>query len=559
MMKNYKFILLLVLIPFANVFSQTSVSPNHYCVYFTDKNNSPFSVSKPEEFLSVKSIERRENYKIKITEQDLPVNPAYIQELKEQGFEVKKVSKWLNCAIIYTKNTKDLAKLNDLKCIKKDFVINDDIRKKAKSEKNKAPKLKDVKNDVLDTIDYYGKAENQIKMLNGHILHSRGFQGQGIVMAILDAGFYHVNSLPAFDSLWANNQILGWYDFVDGDTSVFNADNHGMQVLSTIGANMPDEFVGTAPKANFWLLRTEQGSSEYIIEEYNWVCGAEFADSVGADIIHSSLGYSDFDDNSQDHTYASMDGNTAICTIGADIAASKGILVVTSAGNEGNDEWKYISAPADGDSVLAIGAVNSKAKYAYFSSQGPTFDGRVKPDVCAQGMFSTVQGANGSITSSNGTSFSGPIVAGMVACLWQSHRELSNMEIIDAIQKSGSQYTSPDDKLGYGIPDFNFAYLYLNGMGMNLIDEHKPYLFFPNPFKNEINLNIFTSEENLPVQFVLNIYDILGKHIFSKTYEEKYFTQNTLYIDELSDLQAGTYIVQINSNYSTYNQLIIKQ
>ena len=323
--------------------------------------------------------------------------------------------------------------------------------------------MKIIKNQELENVFEYGRGDNQITQLNGHFLHNRGFRGEGITMAVFDAGFYHVNSLPSFDSIRANNQILGTRDFVDGGTEVYDADTHGMQVLSTIAANMPGQFVGTAPKAQFWLFRTEDGSSENVIEEYNWVCAAELADSVGVDIIHSSLGYYDFDDNQQDYDWEQLDGNTAVSTIGSDIAASKGILITTSAGNEGNDPWRHITAPGDADSCLTIGAVNSRGMYVYFSSQGPSADGRIKPDVCGKGMFSTVQGRTGSIATASGTSFSGPIVAGLVACLWQAFPNATNMQIIEAIQKSSTQYNNPDEKLGYGIPDFNLAYFYLKG------------------------------------------------------------------------------------------------
>jgi len=322
---------------------------------------------------------------------------------------------------------------------------------------------------------------------------------------------------------------------------------------------MPDKFVGTAPKANFWLLRTEQGSSEYLIEEFNYVCGSEFADSVGVDIIHSSLGYNDFDNESTSYKYSDMDGNTAISTIGADISAAKGIIVVTSAGNEGSDPWKYISAPADGDSVLAIGAVNSSGKYAYFSSQGPSYDLRIKPDVVAQGLFATVQGTNGNISSSNGTSFSGPIVAGMVACLKQAHMDKSNMEIINAIKMSGSQYTTPDGKLGFGIPDFNFAHLYLSGISFDNLNNSNKLMIFPNPFNEGLNIEIYTASENLPSKFQINIFDILGKNIFTKEISETETNYSTFYFDQFSCLENGTYIIQVVANNESYNRLVVKE
>lgn len=440
-------------------FSQRIVSPDHYCIYFTDKNDTPYSITKPEAFLSQKSIDRRERYNIEITSQDFPVNPNYVQQISDLGFEIVNVSKWLNCAIVYTENESLLAELENLPFVKKDSKKRK--RRKLQHEQQAPMEIKVEKNkEKFKDVYKYGKGKNQIKMLNGHDLHNRGYSGEGMTIAVVDAGFYHVNVLPAFDSLWANKQILGWYDFVDGDTDVWEEDSHGMMVLSIIGANMPGEFVGTAPKADFWLLRSENTNSEYVIEEYNWVCAAEFADSVGVDIIHSSLGYFHFDDD-QDYTYKDMDGNTAISTIGSDIAASKGMLINTSAGNSGWSKNKHISVPADADSCLAIGACWRGKVYVGFSSKGPTYDNRIKPNVSAKGAFTTIQTTDGGLGKSFGTSLSGPVVAGLVACLWQAYPELNNMEIIDAVQKTANKYSKPDEKVGYGIPDFREAFLLL--------------------------------------------------------------------------------------------------
>jgi len=427
------------------------IAPNTYLIHFKDKADSPYSIDKPEEFLSQKALDRRKKYGIKVTEQDLPVNPKYLKKLEDLGMEIHAVSKWMNLAVVYTKKKKVLKKANKLK-----FVIEKELPRPAVRDTFTRPeytknltKTTELNKDVYD----YGKGKNQAHQININELHALGFEGQGMTIAVLDAGFYHCNKLPAFDSINANKQIIGVYDFVDRDNEVYDADTHGMMVLSNIAGNIPGKLVGTAPKADFWLFRTEKASSEYITEEYFYIAAAEKADSLGCDILHSSLGYADFDDKVNSHTYADMNGNTAPITIGADIAASKGMLVVTSAGNEGNDPWKYVSAPGDADSVLTVGAVRKNGKYGYFSSRGPSSDGRVKPDVVAQGVAAAVQGTSGNVTTANGTSFSGPIMAGAVTCLWQANPSFNNMEIIQALRESSSQYSEPDSYLGFGIPD----------------------------------------------------------------------------------------------------------
>lgn len=559
-MKKIKFLFLFVIILLiANIgFSQISVSPNHYSVYFKDKKDSPYSIDKPEEFLSQKSIERRTKYNIAINNRDLPVNPSYVNGLTDLGFIIVNTSKWLNCAVVYTEDESLLAKLKYLPYVALDFEMQES-RKKRKSKKVRKAKIKNDNKEELEYAFEYGEGTNQITMLKGDRLHSKGFKGEGMTIAVMDAGFFKVNKLPSFDSLWANNQILGWYDFVDNDTSLFKSDTHGMMVLSCIGANIPGKFVGTAPKANFWLLRTENGSSEYVIEEYNWVFGAEFADSVGADIIHSSLGYSDFDDDAQDHKYSDMDGNTTVCTRGADFAAQTGILVTTSAGNEGNDPWKYISAPADADSVLSVGSVTYRGTYSYFSSQGPTYDGRIKPDVCAQGTASTVQGTSGRITTASGTSFSGPIMSGMVACLWQAHPDKTNMDIIQALQKCSNQASKPDEKLGYGVPDFDMAHLYLDGIGFNELNKNNRMRIIPNPFSEEFYIGFYSEKEYLPINYVITIYDMLGKVVSYKNYENRNEEYNIFAIPELNSEKKGIYIVQVQANNELFTQQVIKQ
>ncbi len=458
-MKNTILILLSV---FYAAISNAQIAPDTYLVYFKDKANNEYSIEKPEEFLSTRAIEHRKKFNIAITEQDLPVNKNYIDKLEKLGLEVYMTSKWFNLAVIKTSNKKLLKKVKKL-----NFVIKEPTMYKKQSTTGDtsyiAPKFDSLKVFEKDTLNY-GTSSTQAKMININYLHNMGYMGEGMQIAVLDAGFKRADKLPAFDSLFANKQILGIRDFVSKDDEVYANDSHGMMVLSTMGGNIPGELVGTAPKANFWLIRTEEAASEHLIEEYFWIAGAEFADSLGCDIIHTSLGYNDFDYKSNNHTYKDMDGDTAPISIAADIASAKGILVVTSAGNDGFSAWKYITAPADADSVLTVGAANKNRNLAYFSSRGPTYDKRVKPDAVAMGMWSVVQGNDGKISTASGTSFSGPIIAGAAACLWQANPTFTNMEIINAIRKSGDRYEKPDGNFGFGIPDFGKADAYLKSI-----------------------------------------------------------------------------------------------
>ena len=443
-----------------NAKAQYEVSQGKYAVKFTDKSQNNYTLDKPEEFLSKKALDRREKFSINFDERDLPVTQQYVDSLKGLGFKIQGVSKWLNCAVVICDSTL-LEKLQTLS-----FVDYNYQWRKQKEEKPKAeiqqlerPKIKRKKQPDLAMKLPYGKGANQVQMLNVQALHNLGFKGQGITAALLDAGFYKVNKLNSFKPMMAKEHVLGTWDFADLEEDVYENDNHGMNVLSCITGYEPDYLIGTAPEAEVYLFRTEIGSSENIIEEFLWAMAAEKADSLGVDLIHSSLGYHKFDNPDKSYSYSEMDGNTAISTIAADIAASKGILVTVSAGNEGdNPSWKYITSPADADSVLTVGAVDKDEKIAYFSSNGPSFDGRIKPDVCAKGVNSAVQGASNHITHSNGTSFSGPIMAGACICLMQAHPKAPVMTIINAVKTASSQFDNPDNIYGYGIPDFELAH-----------------------------------------------------------------------------------------------------
>ena len=418
-----------------------------YFISFTDRANSTFSINNPEQFLSDKTITKRQKFSIAIDSTDLPVSSIYIDNLKSAGFIVENISKWFNGVIVSTYDSLLISSLNYT------FIDNIILFGSWKNTKRVSEKWK-LDYDVSD----YGLAFNQLQMLGGDVIHSKGFKGNGMTIAVIDAGFYKVDELDLFSDL--QNQILSTYDFVNGNLNVYDDHTHGMMVLSTMGAK--GTIMGTAPEANYILLRSEDVFSENLIEEYMWVCAAEYADSVGADIINSSLGYTTFDDTIQNHTYADMDGKTTPISIGAGMASDKGIIVVNSAGNSGNSNWHYIGAPADNFDVLTVGAVDENEEFASFSSYGPNADGSVKPNVIAQGKNTAVATSDNQVMTGNGTSFSSPVTTGMVACLWGANADKSAFSIKDAIYKSADRYLSPDDQFGYGIPDYYSAYQLLN-------------------------------------------------------------------------------------------------
>ena len=414
-----------------------------YFVSFKNKVNTTFSLNTPEEFLSQKTINKRKLFAIPIDSTDLPINIEYVTALKSAGLTIENKSKWFNGVVVSTFANLLVEALNHQFI---DTIISFGSWQNSKT----VGKKWNANYDVLD----YGDAYNQLEMLGGNKLHKRGFSGEGMTIAVIDAGFYKVDELAVFSDL--QNQILSTYDFVDGNSNVYDDHTHGMMVLSTMGGK--GEMTGTAPDANYILLRTEDVFSENLIEEYMWVCAAEYADSAGADIINSSLGYTTFDDAFQNHTYEDMDGETAPISIGAGIACSKGIIVVNSAGNSGNSSWHYIGAPADNVEVLTVGAVDENKDFASFSSYGPNSESYIKPNVVAQGKNTVIASSNNEIVVGNGTSFSSPITAGMVACLWGANPDKSTIEIRDAIYKSADRYLNPDYQFGYGVPDYFSAY-----------------------------------------------------------------------------------------------------
>ena len=440
-----------------------------YIIKLKDKGTNPFSIANPSQYLTARSIQRRTRYNIPIDSTDLPITPRYIDSIRLAGaVTILNVSKWLNQVAIQTSDAAALTKINGFPFVASTAPIgaimqpNDPPIKKEMDVPN--PPVNNNTNSPQTVTDYYsyGQSFGQVHLHNGEFLHNRGFRGQGMQMAILDAGFFHYLTLPTFDSVRNNGQVLGTWDFVAGNASVDEDNSHGMNCFSIIAANMPGVFMGGAPKASFYLYRTEDVASEYPIEEQNWAAGMERADSLGVDITSTSLGYNQFDNATFNYTYADLNGHKTLSAKAANAAARKGILVVLAAGNEGNNAWHFIITPADADSVMAIGAVSTSGVVGSFSSYGPNSSGQIKPSVSAVGVNATIANTtNGQPTFGSGTSFACPNMAGLSTCLWQAFPEVNNMNIISTLQAASNRATTPDNRTGYGIPDLKKAFVML--------------------------------------------------------------------------------------------------
>lgn len=509
---------------------------NYFWVSFTDKNNSEYSLSNPQDYLSDRAIQRRLSQNIAIDSFDLPVNSNYIDSVLTLDVSLVHSSKWLNGITV-------AGVYESLDFIKSwSFIREVQLTKPGILTKSGASKFSEEDFTEMDPMDssLYGESVHQIEMLNGLFLHDKNFRGEGMQIAVLDGGFEKADELPAFDSLWAEGRILGTRDFVNPESDFWATHYHGMSVLSTMGGNVPGQLIGTAPDASYWLLRSEDVNSEYIIEEDNWAAAAEFADSVGADVINSSLGYYTFDDTITDHTYADMDGKTTRVTKAANIAASRGMLVFASAGNERNKTWQRIIAPSDGENVIGVGAVDINLNPASFTSAGPAAGGAVKPNVSAMGVSTVIQISNGNISVGSGTSFSSPVMAGMAASLWQMFPEKPAVAIKEAIEMSASQYNSPDSLVGYGIPDMRVAAELLGYQEVDEIETNSSWKVFPNPVKDQLVIwSTDNSAESVQVEWFSLQGNLLKSWVKSGT--------KRLFINDLPPAATGIYILRIKS------------
>ena len=516
-------------------------------VYFKDKPGDQTYLDNPLTMLSQRALDRRSNQGIALDSKDVPIYQPYIDQVATAtGITVKAKSKWFNCVHVRGLQA-DITALTSLYFVEKVEFANRSISV-SKISATKQDKTRPVNKTLqTNTTFNYGNSANQIQMLNGHLLHQSNYTGSGKIIAVMDGGFPGVNTAPTFARLRDNNQILGGYDYVNRNADFYTGISHGTSVLSLMGGFVDNALVGTAPDASYYLFITEDGPNESPLEMSNWVEAAEEADRLGVDIINTSLGYTTFDNSNYNFAYNDMNGTTTFISKGLDVAFSRGMVCVVSAGNDGNDAWHYISAPADAANALTIGAVKADETYATFSSQGPTFDGRIKPDVTAQGQNPYVSDATGSITNSgSGTSYSGPIVAGMVACLWQALPTKTNQQIKQLITQSADRYAAPTVEYGYGIPDFSLALT--NGLSVTTFSNND-FVVYPNPATDSISVTLaegFSSGN-------IVLYTVLGQ----KVLEEKMITTSS--VISIKSLIKGTYLYTILSNGFSKSGKIVKQ
>jgi len=510
-------------------------------VYLTDKIDVPNRIANPLLILTQKAIDRKAKHSVAIDSKDVPVNEAYITTLKgETGITVLAKSKWFNA--VHVRGTE--TNINNLTALgfvdHVDFADNSLDAKRISYPKDKF----EIENRRV--VFNYGSTQNQVEMINADNLHVANYTGTGVTVAVIDAGFSNVNTMAPFSRLRNAGNLMGGYDFVDRTSNIYasTSSDHGVKVLSCMAGYVQNQFVGTAPDATYYLFRTEDAASENPVEESYWVEAAERADSLGVDIINTSLGYKGYDNSNYSHVSADLNGNTTYITKGANIAFDKGLMLVNSAGNAA---FSGVNAPADAAGVFTIAAVDSNGDYAWFSSAGSVIQPTPKPDVAARGESTFVIGSNGVIVQNDGTSFSSPVMAGGIACLMQARPYMTNAEIMQLVRDSGSQSASHDFFIGYGIPDLQAAINMTLNMPMSIALEFK---IFPNPVKNIMYVSF---PDNI-IRASISIYDVLGKQIMES------IIRGENRIINLELLPRGVYIAKLKTdNQKTNTFKIIKE
>ena len=531
-----------LLLVFTLLVLQSNYAQEHAWVYFTDKPDEVNALANPLTMLSQRALDRRTRQGIVLDYKDVPLSNNYYNQIAAQsGILVRTKSKWLNAVHVYG-NQVDIDALSSLSFVQ-DIEFADKNLNTRTSNKGNLIHHKN-KFEALTTYNY-GGSFNQANQIRVDYLHEQNFTGTSMIIAILDAGFPGVDTFSAFQRIRDNNQILGGYNFVDRSPNIYQDNRHGMSVLSTIAGFVDGELVGTAPDAKFYFFTTEDNSGETPLEESLWVEAAEKADSLGVDIINTSLGYQDFDESRYDHVYSDMDGNTTFNARGANVAVERGMIVVVAAGNDGNNTYFNISTPADATNVFTIGAVDELGDIVGFSSYGPSYDNRIKPDVCAKGSATTIIDAFGDVATGSGTSYASPIMAGAIACFWEAYPNKTNFEIMQMIRESAHLYNNPTNQEGYGIPNFKNAYQTAASISNECISNLNIY---PNPTEELVQINglIATSF------FEIALFDSLGQILMAET------IHSTDKID-LSNFNSGIYLLNINDGMNTKIIKIIKK
>lgn len=522
---------------------------NRYMVFFKDKEQNTFSVDEPHEFLSPRAIARREQQQIALTEMDLPVSQPYVHSVKETGASVFYQSRWFNGLLVEAteagiETVKALPEVLDVQFIAPGSKLN---ARKAAADK-KAGKLK-------ESAPTPASAQNTL--MGVPQMQEAGFTGEGKLIAVLDGGFSRVDELPYFNHLFEGSRLHGQWDFTSFSQDVFRYTGHGTKALSTISAIDSSAFIGTAPLAGILLAVTEDVGSEYVIEEYNWLLAAEWADSAGADVISASLGYNSFDDVSMNYSYQDLDGATTVSARAASMAAERGMVVVVSAGNSGNNSWKYIVSPADARNVLAVGAIKENGEIAGFSSLGPSADGRIKPDVVAMGQHTLVADLAGGFTHGNGTSYAAPQVAGFAAALWQAFPEFTSLQIRELIMQSGHKASLPDTIYGWGKPFF--PSIQSRVLSVEAAPGENELKIYPNPLMESQLFVEFPESKEVSARPSVRVFTTAGKEVMSQALASELNPQGKrVYILQLEGLQKGVFVLHLYQEEKQYVHKILK-
>lgn len=490
-------LLLLLLVLLTSV---TEAQVNRYVVFFKDKNNSSFSTTTPQSFLSQRAINRRIKNEVEVTTQDLPVNTNYINEVKQTGALTFYTSRWFNALLIQC-NATLLPTIEALPSV-------DRVELAAPGTLNNSTAASGpayLSARISSTKEM--KTTSQLSMLGLDAMHELNIKGEGVKVAVFDSGFPGVNAVAPFSHLQDN--IKDAYNFVNRQTNVYRNDDHGTEVLSVMAGFIEGSFSGGAYNADYHLYLTEEVGSEYRIEEYNWLFAAERADSAGVDVINASLGYNTFDNSTMNYTKLQLDGNTAVVTRAAQLASDRGIVVVVSAGNEGNNSWQLVTPPADAEGVIAVGSVTSTGTRSAFSSIGPTSDNRIKPDLSAMGSGTFVIRNTGNTGTTSGTSVASPLMASLVTGIIQRYDTLTKDEIIEVLKASASLAESPNNQLGYGVPNFAEVRLRLEIVAGLENPESTRFAVYPNPADSGFVM-IETVQAIQPQPLQVEIWDMKG-------------------------------------------------
>lgn len=513
---------------------------NRYMVFFKDKAGSSYSISDPSAFLSARAIERRNRQGLVAITQDIPVNENYIQGVSATGASVVHATRWMNGVLVSC----DEATLSSIQALP--YV--DRFEFVAPGGKPASSGRRRISARTTETGESLVTA-NQLSLLGLDDMHTSGYTGEGVYIAVLDAGFPGVNTAGAFSHIFEDNRMIDTYDFVHDDPDAFVQSNHGTNVFSVIAGYVPDAYTGGAYGASFQLYVTEDVGGEYRIEEYNWLFAAERADSTGADIITTSLGYNTFDDPSMNYSKDDLDGLTSVIARAAQWASDRGIAVVSSAGNEGSNSWETITTPADNESVIAVAATNSAGVRSPISSVGPSADGRIKPDVGAMGIGVSVVNPAGTFGMSSGTSLAAPLVTSLLAGVWQKLPHLQGRKLIEAVRLSASQAENPDFLLGYGIPNFQAIVNKLEWL-----PQDRPMTVSPNPTPDTVIIR--PADSTKATTCFVEILSLQGQVLSSQEVAFDWIRKG--FEADCSKLAAGMYLLRVRTGEEVYSFKVVK-